>query len=281
VTVLRNTVLVQAAARTVAAAVLDADLFADGVAAAGCRVCRARGTGPVLALGDELRLHLPFPLGGLRVPIPLRVVHADAAGFRATAIGGPLRTFELSTELVVTAGGVLVVDAVRYAAGRGTLGELAGPLLLRRPVLRLLAARAEALRAGAPRWAAAPVVVGTAIVRDGRLLAQQRRYPERDTGRWELPGGRVEPGERDTAAVARECREELGVEVRVGQPVGPDLPLPGGLLLRVYAAELVGEAEPAALEHRAVRWVTAGELAELDWLDADRALLPALRALLG
>jgi 8-oxo-dGTP diphosphatase len=277
VTVLRNTVLVPAPARAVAAAALEAALLADGAARAGWRVRRTVGVGPALAAGDELRLYLPP--GGLRAPIPLRVVHADAAGFAATAIGGPLRRFELRTELVETAAGVLVVDAAEHVVAGGPLGALGG-WLLRRPVLRLLAARADALRTAAARWATAPVVVGTAIVRDGRLLAQQRGHPRRDAGRWELPGGRVEPGERDVAAVVRECREELGVDVRVGQPVGPDLPLPGGLLLRVYAAELGDAGEPAALEHRAVRWITAGELSELDWLDADRALLPALRALL-
>ncbi|WP_225978189.1 (deoxy)nucleoside triphosphate pyrophosphohydrolase [Gandjariella thermophila] len=278
-TTLRDTVFVPASARAVAAAALDAELFAGSAARAGCWVRRTRGAGRVLAVGDELRLSLPVAPRGPRVPIPLRVVRAGTAGFAVTAIGGPLRTFELCTELVETAGGVLAAGTVRFLVTGGPSGALAGRLL-RRPVRRLLAARTAALRDGAPRWASAPVVVGAAIVRDGWLLAQQRRYPRRDAGRWELPGGRVEDGEPDAAALTRECREELGVDVWIGGPVGPDLPLPGDLLLRVYAAEVVGAAEPAALEHRAVRWVTAGELAELDWLDADRALLPALRALL-
>src|SRR5690606_41296970 len=65
-----------------------------------------------------------------------------------------------------------------------------------------------------------------AIVRAGRLLAQQRGYPDHLAGQWELPGGRVEPGETEVDALVRECVEELGVQVRVGDRVGPDVPLP-------------------------------------------------------
>ncbi len=125
-------------------------------------------------------------------------------------------------------------------------------------------------------------VVGTAIVRNGLLLAQQRAYPPDVAGLWELPGGRVEAGETDVEAVLRECREELGVEVVVGDRVGVDVPLPGGKVLRVFAATLPeGGGQPRAVEHKALRWLSADELAAVDWLPADRVLLPALRELLS
>ncbi|WP_237742618.1 (deoxy)nucleoside triphosphate pyrophosphohydrolase [Actinopolymorpha alba] len=128
----------------------------------------------------------------------------------------------------------------------------------------------------------ARVVVGAAIVHRGRLLAQQRAYPLHLAGRWELPGGQVEPGESDVEAVVRECHEELGASVTVGAQVGPDVPLQGGrTLLRVYEATLASEdAVPTPHEHQAVAWVSPVELTDLDWLDADRVLLPDLRALL-
>ena len=129
---------------------------------------------------------------------------------------------------------------------------------------------------------AGQVVVGAAIVRDGLLLAQQRAYPQAAAGRWELPGGHVEPGENEHDALARECAEELAIVVRPGRRVGPDVPLRPGLLLRVYSAELdPPDAVPRAVEHRALRWVAAADLDGLDWLPADRALLPALHALLA
>ncbi|REF36944.1 (deoxy)nucleoside triphosphate pyrophosphohydrolase [Thermasporomyces composti] len=128
-----------------------------------------------------------------------------------------------------------------------------------------------------------PVVVGAAIVRGGRLLAQQRAYPDHLAGQWELPGGRVEPGETEVDALVRECVEELGVQVRVGGRVGPDVPLPeAGAILRVYAATLVQDGiDPIPREHRTVRWVAKEEVAALDWLRPDRLLVPHLRDLLS
>lgn len=127
------------------------------------------------------------------------------------------------------------------------------------------------------------VVVGAAIVRHGRLLAQQRARPAHLANRWELPGGAVEPGESDTAALVRECLEELCVLVVPGVRVGTDVPLPGSVrVLRVYAASLADpSATPRAVEHRALRWITATDLDTLDWLEADRILLPALTRLLS
>lgn len=125
------------------------------------------------------------------------------------------------------------------------------------------------------------IVVGAAIVRAGRLLAQRRAAPVELAGRWELPGGRVEPGESEAAALRRECWEELGARITVVGRVGADQPLGSRKLLRIYAAALAaGSPEPVAVEHAGLRWLHAPELAGLDWLDADRALLPDLASLL-
>jgi 8-oxo-dGTP diphosphatase len=125
------------------------------------------------------------------------------------------------------------------------------------------------------------VVVGVAVVHKGRLLAQQRAYPAQDAGKWELPGGQVEQGESEEHAVVRECKEELAVDVVPTGRVGTEVPLRHGMVLHAYSAELVDPvARPRAVEHRGVRWLEAGELADLDWLDADRLLLTSLRGLL-
>jgi 8-oxo-dGTP diphosphatase len=128
------------------------------------------------------------------------------------------------------------------------------------------------------------VVVGAAVVVGGRLLAAQRAEPPDMRGRWELPGGSVEPGETEPDALVRELREELALPVVVGERVGGDMPVEGRrgieLLLRFYRCTPLDGAEPHPLEHLALRWVGVDELEDLDWLASDRALLPALRALL-
>ncbi|MBE1467840.1 8-oxo-dGTP diphosphatase [Kibdelosporangium phytohabitans] len=146
---------------------------------------------------------------------------------------------------------------------------------VRQPALSLLESLASQIGARAEELAGAAVIVGTAILRDGRILAQQRAFPADVAGMWELPGGRVEPGESDRAAVARECREELGIEVSPGAAVGPDIVLPGGKLLRIYQATT--DADPVAVEHKAVRWLSQDELDDVEWLPADRILLPVFR----
>lgn len=125
------------------------------------------------------------------------------------------------------------------------------------------------------------VIVAAVIVTDGRVLACERSAPPEAAGRWEFPGGKVEPGETDAEALARECAEELGVRVEVGERVGPDVPLAHGrAVLRVYEARLLGGDVPQALEHRAMRWLAAGELDSVPWLPADRPIVAELPALL-
>ncbi|HEY6425114.1 MAG TPA: NUDIX domain-containing protein, partial [Pseudonocardiaceae bacterium] len=115
------------------------------------------------------------------------------------------------------------------------------------------------------------------VLHDGRVLAQQRAYPPEAAGRWELPGGRVEPGESARHALVRECREELAVDVVPAEQLGADVPLPDGSVLRVYVARLADPtAQPVPVEHTALRWVGTAELADLDWLPPDRTLLPDL-----
>jgi 8-oxo-dGTP diphosphatase len=128
------------------------------------------------------------------------------------------------------------------------------------------------------------VVVAGALVRDGLLLAARRTEPPHLAGGWELPGGRVEPGETDEAAVVRELREELGADVVVGLRVGGDWPL-GPFLMRVWLVTLApGSPEPAPLEeHDALRWLAFDDLDAVGWLDGDRepARVAAALALAG
>ena len=118
------------------------------------------------------------------------------------------------------------------------------------------------------------VVVGAAIVRAGRVLAARRSAPAAVAGGWEFPGGKVEPGESETDALVRECREELGVEIRVGALLGTVAQ--DSFVLRVYRAALLA-GEPLPLQdHDELRWLAAGEAPAVAWLPADLPLLPAV-----
>ena len=124
------------------------------------------------------------------------------------------------------------------------------------------------------------LVVGAVIVDSGRLLAGRRVGPPALAGGWERPGGKVEPGELPEAACVRECAEELGVVVSVVGRLGGDVPVQDGWLLRLYAVRLVrGEPQPGT-DHDALRWLGPDDLDDVDWLPADRPLLPVLRDLL-
>jgi 8-oxo-dGTP diphosphatase len=128
----------------------------------------------------------------------------------------------------------------------------------------------------------APVIVGAAIIADGRLLACARAAPPDLAGQWEFPGGKVEPGETEVAALVRECEEELGVRIAVGDRVGGDIPLARGrAILRVYAARLVEGHRPRVIEHQELRWLTANELFDVPWLPADAPIVAALVPLLA
>jgi 8-oxo-dGTP diphosphatase len=252
VRLLRTTALVDAPRRVVSATLTERALFGEGDEAG------------VLAPGDTLTL----------AGSHLRVADLTVDGLRLVPVGGPLPV-ELHVRLAPTAAGVLVT--VTALARTALLG-----LVLRRRLLTLLESTVDGMRKRAEALAGAAIVVGAAIARTGTVLAQQRAYPASAAGRWELPGGRVEPAESDVDAVRRECVEELGVDVAVGAPVGPDVALGKDMLLRVYRA---GLAEPGATphphDHQALRWLTPGRLGDVDWLPADRVLLPALRRLLA
>ena len=124
------------------------------------------------------------------------------------------------------------------------------------------------------------IVVGAALVEAGRLLAARRSAPEELAGRWELPGGKVEPGEAPEAALVRELREELGVAAEAVERVLGAWPLKPPYVLHVWTARLLpGSGNPEPLEdHDALRWLGAGELWDVDWLDQD---VPAVREVAG
>lgn len=113
-----------------------------------------------------------------------------------------------------------------------------------------------------------------------RLLAARRSAPPELSGRWELPGGKLEPGEPADAALVRELREELGVAAEALARVPGEWPLREPYVLQVWTARLLpGSAAPKPLQdHDALRWLTPEEVWDVDWLEHDA---PAVRAVLA
>jgi 8-oxo-dGTP diphosphatase len=118
-----------------------------------------------------------------------------------------------------------------------------------------------------------PIQVTCALIQDKGLLLLARRA---DSGRWELPGGKREPGETLPQCLRREITEELGCSVEVLQPAGvaQDLNRPDPISLHCFICRING-AEPQAREHRELRWLTREEALDLDLCPADRELLSA------
>jgi len=122
------------------------------------------------------------------------------------------------------------------------------------------------------------LVAAGLIVRDGRLLITQRTQPPALAGKWEFPGGKIEEGESPEVALARELREEIGVDVRVGRIWDvlfhryPDF----DLIMLVYACAIT-DGEPRAVDVGDLAWVLPVELPRWDILPADRPLVERLR----
>jgi len=126
------------------------------------------------------------------------------------------------------------------------------------------------------------VVAAVLVDRLGQVLIAQRPPGKWQAGRWEFPGGKLEPGEDEAAAVRRELAEELGVRVEAAERLTeithayPDRRVAIGLWL-----VLRHEGEPCGLDGQALRWVSPASLETCDLLEADLPMLPALRAALG
>ena len=105
---------------------------------------------------------------------------------------------------------------------------------------------------------------------DGRILVCSRPAGTHMAGKWEFPGGKIEPGETPEACIRREIREELGMEIAVG-PVLTVMEHDYGVkYVRVTFFLAVSDDVPSAKDHQGFRWTTPDEIDSVDFLDADR-----------
>lgn len=124
------------------------------------------------------------------------------------------------------------------------------------------------------------LVVGAAIVRHGTVLAARRTRPVETAGRWELPGGKVDPGESPEAALVREIGEELGCRVGFESWLDGEQPIGTRHVLRAARCRLEVGEPTAGADHDELRWLAPEELDDLDWLAPDGPFLAELRELL-
>lgn len=110
-----------------------------------------------------------------------------------------------------------------------------------------------------------------------KYFATQRGYGDYKDF-WEFPGGKMEPGETPQQALARELREELAVDVNVGEfvcTVEYDYPA-FHLTMHCFYCTIVGSKAPELLEHEAAKWLSAAELRSVNWLPADVEVVDAI-----
>jgi len=110
------------------------------------------------------------------------------------------------------------------------------------------------------------------------VLICQRKRGARHALKWEFPGGKVEPGEQLHEALARELREELAIEARIGDQIGQhEVQYPEGPLIRLHFFHVTEfSGEPANLEFEQIVWVPRNRLPDYDFLDGDVAFVRTL-----
>lgn len=126
------------------------------------------------------------------------------------------------------------------------------------------------------------VYVAAGIIKNGEKILATQRAEGKFAGKWEFPGGKIEAGETPREAVVREIKEELGVEVSAGEAVDtieydyPDF----HLSMECFWCELL-KGEFQLRVHMNAKWVSADELGDMDWLEADKDLIRKIAEMLG
>jgi len=140
--------------------------------------------------------------------------------------------------------------------------------------------RASGRRHVEPEGSRVKQVVAALIVRRDKLLICQRTKYQPMALKWEFPGGKIEPGEQEAAALRRELEEELGISATIGEKVASvehHYKKGGAVQLHFYRVrDYQGEMENRIFEQ--IRWVHRTELPRFDFLDADRDIVRQLSA---
>ena len=123
-------------------------------------------------------------------------------------------------------------------------------------------------------------VVAAVIKRDGLVLICQRKTGQRHAGKWELPGGKVEPDEDLKSALERELLEELAISAVIGERIEEyDYAYPGRSPIQLIFHKVSDfQGEPANLIFEQIRWKKTAKLPEYDFLEGDVDFVKRLAA---
>lgn len=113
-------------------------------------------------------------------------------------------------------------------------------------------------------------VVGAVLINEDRVFAAKRGPGKSMAGYWEFPGGKVETDETPEEALARELREELKIDVTVGEFIVTATHEAGTAVIELstYLCTII-EGVPVLTEHEEFRWLPVSELSDVEWAPAD------------
>jgi 8-oxo-dGTP diphosphatase len=120
-------------------------------------------------------------------------------------------------------------------------------------------------------------VTAAIIEKDGKILIARRNKNDPLKGKWEFPGGRLEPGESLEECLKRELREELGIDAQIGEFVGSNTHRYEHISIELLAfrvKEYAGELHPT--DHEEVKWVALSEFHKYDFPEADKPIIETL-----
>jgi mutator protein MutT len=123
------------------------------------------------------------------------------------------------------------------------------------------------------------LVTAALMEKNGKILLALRKAGKHMGPKWELPGGKVDPGEDPKQTLRRELKEELGIEADIGQYLGSTRFRDAGLHLKILLYRVAHIAGSFVLrEHEAIRWVEPRRVDDYDLVDSDRKLIRKFRA---
>ena len=120
------------------------------------------------------------------------------------------------------------------------------------------------------------------IEQNGKVLATRRSEAMSLPLKWEFPGGKIKNGETAPECLVRECREELGTDIVVGQPLSPTTHRYPGFTVTLYPFRCLLAGRDITLhEHCDMTWLPPSDLDRLDWAEADLPVIEHYRTVAG